>query len=274
MVTRGSIEDLGLDAESTNSWFVAEVDEPHVLARMSAELAIALPEHMGVAVRRCYVADSVLQSRATATGRPATEVIAAVLPDRGSTMAGDFGEILVFAHLAASKHPTVVSGPFKWRLKQDRTKPAPHSDVVLFVLPVWPAASNQDVLICAEVKTKSLPGNSNPIPEAIRDSAKDRTSRLAKTLEWLRERALLGDVDGASIDVLNRFAHASDHPEGRKEFYAVAVVSDDLEYHELATMPADIPPELSLVVLIVPGLHSVYEQVFAHASRADAPPAA
>jgi hypothetical protein len=48
-----------------------------------------------VAVRRCYITDGFLDERVKATGRTKAEIVAAVLPDAGSTMSGDFGEILV-----------------------------------------------------------------------------------------------------------------------------------------------------------------------------------
>lgn len=113
-------------------------------------------------------------------------------------MSGDFGEILVYLYQAAKEHPVEAIGPKKWRLKQDRTKPSPHSDVVHYVLPSWPTPSAQDVILCAEVKTKATAGKTAPIKEAIEGCENDRTGRLARTLVWLRERALtedLGDIE-------------------------------------------------------------------------------
>ena len=86
-------------------------------------------------------------------------------------MAGDFGEILVMLYHAALEQPTEILGPKKWRLKQDRTKPAPYSDVVHFVVPSWPQSSDQDRILCSEVKTKSTAGNSVLAPVAVDQAA-------------------------------------------------------------------------------------------------------
>src|SRR5690349_3073927 len=57
-------------------------------------------------------------------------------------MTGDFGEFVAFLFLGSRAHPEDVVGPMKWRLKQDRLKPAPYSDVVQFALPDWPSSSS------------------------------------------------------------------------------------------------------------------------------------
>ena len=203
-MSAGPTDELGLDFAEAERWFSHDYETPFVLVRLSEESARELARNLALAVRRSYVADAALQARATATARPIVELIAARLPDPGSTMAGDFGEILVYVYLASRRLPARAIGPLKWRLKQDRTKPAPLSDVIHFVLPSWPEATAEDVLMCAEVKTKATRGGSAPISEAISDSMKDRTSRLARTLEWLRERALHEPVAGVDLEILSR----------------------------------------------------------------------
>jgi len=106
-----------------------------VLVQVDAEHAAAWSEVLGVAVRRCYLSDEMILARSEDQGVTPEEIIAAALPDAGATMSGDFGEILVYFYQASRELPKEVIGPRKWRLKQDRTKPAPHSDVVQFVLP-------------------------------------------------------------------------------------------------------------------------------------------
>jgi hypothetical protein len=183
------MQDLGVDIAAIAPWFASGHQSPYVLVRVSDGHAAAWADVLGVPVRRCYIDDALLDGRAAATGRPKSE-LAAKLPDRGSTMAGDFGEILVFLYHVAVEPEVELIGPKKWRLKQDRTKPAPYSDVVHFVLPHWPESSSDDRILCSEVKTKSTSGDSSPISSAVADCEKDRTSRLAKTLVWLKERAL------------------------------------------------------------------------------------
>jgi hypothetical protein len=199
------------------------------------------------------------------------EIIAARLPDAGATMAGDFGEILVYFYQATKELPARAFGPKKWRLKQDRTKPSPHSDVVHFVLPSWPTPSANDLLLCSEVKTKSTNGKSTPIKDAIADSAKDRTSRLARTLVWLRERALLEPLGDVEIAQLDRFINTTDHPAATKRFRAVAVVCSSLIDAELKDAPNVAAPEYTVVVISVPELHQTYTSVFDAAKKAVPP---
>lgn len=261
-------DDLEFDLADAAPWFPHDQESPYVLVRVSDEHAKAWAASLGVAVRRCYVSDSMIEERAKALGVQKADIIAACLPDAGATMAGDFGEILVYFYQGSRELPAIAFGPKKWRLKQDRTKPAPHSDVVQFVLPAWPQSSVDDVLLCSEVKTKSTDGASTPIKSAIEDSTKDRKSRLARTLVWLRERALmesLGDVDLAHLD---RFINATDHPPATKRFRAVAVVCKSLVEEELKDAPDTPTPEYTVVVIAVPHLKEIYSAVFEAAMKA------
>lgn len=266
-------DDLGFDIKHALPWFPHGQETPFVLVRVADAHANAWADALGVAVRRCYVSDTLLDERAEALGVSKSEVVAAKLPDAGSTMAGDFGEILVYFYQAAKEHPAVAVGPKKWRLKQDRTKPAPHSDVVHFVLPSWPASSEHDLLLCSEVKTKSTNGNSSPIKSAIEDSAKDRTSRLARTLVWLRERALIEDLGNVQLGHLARFIDATEHPPATKRFRAVAVICSSLVDGELADAPTEVPADYTVVVISVPELQKTYTSVF-EAARKSTPPIA
>lgn len=262
------MNDLGLDLQQVRTWFPHEKDAPYVLVRVSDAHAKAWADALGMAVRRCYVTDTLLSESAASRNVAQAEVIASRLPDAGSTMAGDFGEILVYVYQSAQQHPQAVIGATKWRLKQDRTKPAPHSDVVHLVLPSWPASSADDLVLCSEVKTKSTNGASTPIKSAIEDSVKDRTSRLARTLIWLRERTLTEDLGDMKLEHLDRFINATEHPEAQKRFRAVAVVAADLLEAELADAPVETPTEYTVVVISVPELQTIYTSVFTTARQA------
>ena len=246
----------------TSGSFQEESGSPYVLVRVTDEAADSWLNALTDGIRRCYVSDELLDERASATGSSRPDVLASVLPDSGAVMAGDFGEILVFIYQATAEHPAVVIGPKKWRLKQDRTKPAPYSDVVQFIVPNWPDPTEHDRVLCSEVKTKSTGGDSTPIASAIADSEKDRVGRLAKTLVWLRERAMLEDLGTTSIAHLDRFIEATDHPPARKEFRAVAVLCTSLLADELAAMPELEPSGAKVVVLGVPDLKRRYEAFF------------
>lgn len=259
--------ELGVDVPALLEWFPHEQDVPYIFIRVSVEHAATWADILGVPLRRCYVTDAALEENAQRTGRPISEIVAAKLPDPGSTMAGDFGEILTYLYQAVHEHPNAVTGPKKWRLKQDRTKPAPYSDVVSFVVPSWPQSSENDLLMCTEVKTKSTNGDSSPITAAIADCEKDRTSRLAKTLVWLRERALGEDLGSTTIEHLERFINANDHPPAKKRFRAVAIICSSLVDNELVDAPDELPTDHSVVVISVPDIKELYEAVF-NAARA------
>ncbi len=260
-------DDLGFDFRHAAPWFPHEQDAPYVLVRVSDDHAKAWSTVLGVTVRRCYVSDMVLKDRTTATGATEEEIIAARLPDPGATMAGDFGEILAYFYQAAKESPRNVVGPKKWRLKQDRTKPAPHSDVVQFVLPSWPEATEDDLVLCAEVKTKSTNGGSTPITSAIEDCTKDRTSRLARTLIWLRERALLEPLGDIQLAHLDRFINATEYPTAQKRFRAVAVICASLVEEELIDAPTLTSPDYTVVVIAVPDLRNIYSSIFESARK-------
>lgn len=260
-------EDLGFDFTLAAPWFPHTKEKPYVLVRVSDEHAKSWADALGLTVRRCYVSDSIVSAKAKEHGVSPTDIIAARLPDPGATMAGDFGEILVYLYQSAKAIASF--GPKKWRLKQDRTKPAPHSDVLHFVLPTWPKASDQDALLCSEVKTKSTNGDSTPIQSAIDDSAKDRTSRLTRTLVWLRERALVESLGDVQLAHLNRFINATDYPPAKKQFRAVAVICKSLVADELKSAPKKAVPEYTVVVIAVPDLKDTYSAVFAAAQKAE-----
>lgn len=266
------MRDLGINTAAITPWFAHERQSPYVMVRVSDQHAAAWAEELCVPIRRCYIDDALLDERAQVTSLSKSELVAAKLPDRGATMAGDFGEILAFLYHAAVEPGVELFGPKKWRLKPDRTKPVQYSDVVLFVLPHWPEASTDDRILCAEVKTKSTAGISTPISSAIADCEKDRTSRLAKTLAWLKERALYEDLGTTTIAHLERFIRATDYPEAQKQFHAVAVVCANLVDDELVGVPDQQPENYALVVIAVPNLKQRYEEVFDAVHRSVAEP--
>ncbi len=261
-------EDLEIDSEVVAQWFVPIQEKPYVFMRISQAHVDSWIDVLGTLVRRCYVDDQTVTTRAALTGVAAVDIIAAKLPDPGAVMAGDFGEILAYLYQTSVSLPAEARGPKKWRLKQDRRMPAPHSDVVHFVVPAWPASSADDLLLCSEVKTKSTSGASTPIKSAIEDSAKDRTSRLAKTLVWLRERSLMETVGDIDLPLLERFIDSTNHPAAQKCFRAVAVVCDSLVAAEVLDAPTSEIANCTVVVIVVPELKAVYSRAFERALSA------
>lgn len=261
------MDDLGFDFSNAVPWFPHEQEQPYVLVRMTAQQVALLEEAMAEPLRRCYITDEVLQAAADRHGLTLSDVLAGKLPDAGATMAGDFGEVLGYFYQSAMEYPGNAIGPKKWRFKQDRTKPAPKSDVIHFLMPQRPAASAADQVLCSEVKVKSTSASSDPIGSAITDCAKDRTSRLASTLVWLRERAMTEDLGDVDIPLLNRFINAVDHPPASRRYRAVAVICESFVTAELSNAPTTASDDYTLVVISVPNLHTTYNAVF-EAARA------
>lgn len=256
------MRELGLDLVGLGGGFSRTQEEPFVYIKVSQEDAETWAAMLGVPIRRCYISDADLAGRAGTTGRPRAEIVRAKIPNLGSVMAGDFGEILTAIYLAARDHPQDIIDPKKWRLKEDRSRAAPYSDIVQFTLPQWPQATEQDKVVCAEVKTKSTNGASTPIPSAIADSQKDQDRRLIKTLLWLRERALGQDLGTLRLEHIQRFIDATDHPPAGFEFLAVAVVCESLVDAEVREIDVGQLENHSLVVISFPSLKRHYESVF------------
>jgi hypothetical protein len=261
------VNELRLEIDAVQPWFVVEPSQHYTRVSVPPEYAATWEEILHEAVRRCYISDEQLAARAEATHSTPAEILAALLPDPGAVMSGDFGEIVGYIYLASREQATAVIGPKRWRLKQDRTKPAPFSDVVQLILPQWPNKTPDDRVVCGEVKAKATAGAFAPIANAIEGSLKDSTSRLSRTLVWLRERRLLEDFGMVTIDQLNRFINATEFPPYTRQFHAIAVICSNLVDGELATLvPENIPPGCALAVISIPNLQNTYTTVY-HAVR-------
>jgi hypothetical protein len=273
------VQELAINIADAREWFPHTKETPYILVQVNPEHASTWAVALRGAVRRCYLTDDFLERRAGELEKqlPGTnafcqaQVIASKLPDAGATMSGDFGEILTYIYQSAQAYPNIAFGPKKWRLKQDRTKPAPYSDVIHFVLPQWPQPSDRDELLCAEVKTKATDGASEPIQDAIADCGKDRTSRLAKTLLWLKARAVGESLGNVEIAHLDRFINSIDHPPATKRFRAVAVICAGLIDEELKKAPLQTSADYTLVVIVVPGLYEAYTAVYRAARSSTLP---
>lgn len=243
-------------------WFSVRQDAAtHLLVLVPPEAVYAWTTALRVPLRRCYIGDRALAEAQARTGWSVSDLIRSRLPDPGSVMAGDFGEILAAIFQFADGAGALLE-PKKWRLKQDRRHPAPYTDIVQLHLPEWPRASNRDAVLAAEVKTKATNGASAPIVSAIDGAARDRDDRLTKTLVWLRERSLFEDLGTVRTEHLERFISDLDQPAYDRRFRAVAVISAELADAEILDAPADPPGDIGLVVLSVPDLKQAYEGVY------------
>lgn len=253
---------LGLDLEVFAAAFVEVSNTPFLVVRAEAAESEKWAQLLGVPARRCYISDDKLLERASAGTVAGSVVAAAKVPDPGSVMSGDFGEIVTAFFLATRSLPAVSVDPVRWRYKAERKKAAPGSDVVQMVLPKWPVSSADDRIVCAEVKAKATKGTFDPIGDAGKGSALDRRGRLVNTLEWLKDKALTDGSDVVDAAQLNRFIRAVDHPKASWDFCAVAVIDSKFLDDEIAKGTAPTADECALIVISVPELKERYTELF------------
>lgn len=225
----------------------------------------ALLDYCVASLPECYITQAILRERVKATALPASAILANKLPDPGSVMSGDFGEIFTLFFLG-SQHAEKIALIKKWRYKQDRKKPAPHSDVVLLYREFADKSSKNDFVVSAEAKQKSTKGAFAPIEAAIAGLTLDQTGRLARTLTWLREKAI-DQGDKEEIALVERFTHDLTVTYA-KHYKAVAIIDRDLLDGELTRQPSPaVNGSFELVVIGIKDLKVFYETVFGRAAK-------
>jgi hypothetical protein len=235
----------------------------HILAPLHHD---KLKEFVAKEIPSCYISSEDIDAQVNKTGLTSVEIIQNKLPDKGSVMAGDFGEILTLYFLSGESAYNAKKVK-KWRFKQDRTKAAPHSDVVLLYRENVDKASVNDFVICAEAKMKSTKSAHSPIAASLEGYESDKSGRLARTLVWLKEKAI--DNESAdSIAFTRRFTDDLLSVEFKKTFRAVAIIDramlDDELLKELALPPQG--DEFEVIVLGISDLKKMYEDSFAKVS--------
>ena len=211
-----------------------------------------------------YISSNKLAERCEESGCTVKEVLEAKLPDPGSIMSGEFGEILSLCFLSHEMAVEVFDVP-KWRYKQDRNMAAPKSDVV--VLFSSDDDAQEDFVVCAEVKAKATANNNwHPVQSAVGGMMQDQISRLAKTLVWLKEKYIADEGTPQEIAYIRRFTGDAVKPF-KKEFMAIAVIDNSLLDDELRkeiNLP-DCEHDFEVVALGIDGLKPLYERVYAAA---------
>jgi hypothetical protein len=216
--------------------------------------------------RKCYITDTRIEELLSAHKKKlaAKEIIHSKIPDPGSVMAGEFGEITSYFALKGKYLPLKLIGPPKWRWKIDRNKALMFTDIVMFHRNITP--SEKDLIVLAEVKTKSTKQNRNPIQEALDGLQKDYVSRLARTLSWLRDIFISVEPNTEKIEYLDRFINSQEDKYGKysKHYKAVAVIDssfldgalkDDME-------DPDVDGDCEVVVIAIDDLKDLYESVY------------
>jgi hypothetical protein len=177
-------------------------------------------------------------------------------------MAGDFGEILTLFYLGSERSESLRKLR-KWRFKQDRKKAAPHSDVVILYRERTDQATDNDFVICAESKVKSTNSDFRPIERSIEGYVSDKTGRLARTLIWLKEKAIDHETPEA-IAYIKRFTDDHLNTAFKKNYKAVAIIDRsflDGEITRALTLPTQ-NEEFEVIVIGISSLKDLYERSF------------
>ena len=257
--------------EDISDWF-----EEHILPDGAIDASVYIvpkdkrqlvADYLVSKIPDCYISQQTINTQMQRTGLSKTEVIQNKLPDAGNVMSGDFGEILTLFFLGSYEEEQLKKIQ-KWRFKQDRLKAAPHSDVILLNCSDPTAPSENDYVICAEAKAKATPSNSyHPLEKAIEGYKSDKTGRLARTMAWLREKAIEGDI-GADIAYINRFTLGATSTTFLKMHKAIAIVDFNFLNEELVKQ-LEIPPqndEFELLAIGISDLKALYEECFFRAA--------
>lgn len=272
------MHEFGLDLDLIRSFF-DEDGEAIIRVAVATDVADTWPTILADAMRLAYIADDTLADGVAATGKTKAEVLAGKLPTVGSIQSGDFAEFVAALFLGAREADVDVLDTKKLRLKYDRDKASPRTDIVQLHLPAWPHASDADRVVCAEAKGKATRSNSSQAEAAIAGAVSDREGRLAKTLVWLRARAL-GDGHGGTLaggtvtfQHLDRFVEADAHPPYERVFNAVLIICESLVADELKDLDPPDPDECGLFVISIPDLKGAYQAMLAAvaASAEEAP---
>jgi hypothetical protein len=141
--------------------------------------------------RKCYILDKDLAEKSVKEGISKKEFLEQyILPSVGKIKSGDFGEILscFFVKEHYNQKDFILVCPRKLIWKIDRDKAMPFTDAVGFYREDTARTSGKDFVVSVESKMKATRSSVNKIQEAIDGAQKDKTTRLAKTLVWLKQK--------------------------------------------------------------------------------------
>ena len=221
---------------------------------------------MLVPIRNAYISDKKIAQIEERYKTSRKEIIGKRLPDTASITSGDFGEILTFylAQQTFASNATIT--PMKWRLKDDKTKASPKTDIMLFYVSNLDVPSKDDILYSIEVKAfASHPyGKKCSIFEAVSGAENDRTSRAAETVTYLLTRL---EDKMAPLDLykgVKRFEKPY-YNTYKKIFNGVAVVEKEYLAKHIAHIPTDMltnHPGIDIYCLPIKQLGKIYKKIY------------
>jgi hypothetical protein len=210
--------------------------------------------------RKYYILDSELAEKSEEIGIGKSEFLEQyVLPSVGKIKSGDFGEIFscffVKEHYAQKGFILVCPRKFIW--KMDRDKAMPFTDVVGFYREDIAKASSNDFIVSVESKMKATYSPANRIQEAIDGAQTDRTTRLAKTLIWLKQKyAREGNVEMHKFTV--RYSDPVYQGTYNKIYKAFTIVDSKFEKTEIER-PVNNNDGITIIVISMDNLKNIYE---------------
>jgi len=210
--------------------------------------------------RLCYISNKTLNDRADKAGITATKFLEKyVIPDDPIIKSGDFGELLCY--FIVKEHfenkGILLIAPRKWRWKDNRNKPAPGVDAIMFHIANKSKFTNKDLLVTIESKMKAVNSSRHRIQDAIDGARIDKLSRLAKTLSWLEEKyAKLGKEKARALT--ERFKDPATHGKYQKVHKGIAILDCTLEAAETAKA-VNNTQGITVIVLSIKELQKAYE---------------
>lgn len=215
--------------------------------------------------QECYISNRDLRRLCSQLNKEKNEILSRFkLPDEGNIMSGDFGEIfcLLLVKNNLSTKGVKVYGIPKWRWKQQRNKPAPHSDGILFHIKDSKQPCPDDYMVSVESKMKSTVNKKyNPIQNSINGATDDKLGRVSKTLIWLDEKyGLEGKAN--LLKQLERFKKPDVYGTYKRHYKAIAIIDSALFEKELNSGWANNDQDIQVVVFSINELKDAYEQTF------------
>jgi len=210
--------------------------------------------------RHCYIIDDKLNKNVKKIGISNGDFLKqSILPDVGKIKSGDFGEMLscFFLEEHYANKGFLLFCPRKWLWKEDRNKPSPYSDVVGFYCEDVTNPSENDFVISIESKMKATKSSRNRIQDAIDGANKDRISRLAKTIRWLKDK-YTRDGDRVKRELIERYLKPSEEFTYNKIYKAFTILDKEFEDNEFS-LPIKDNENISIIIITMENLKKIYE---------------
>lgn len=240
-----------------------ELNDEYVCLTLKEEEVADFLKKLPSEFRKCYISDAKIKEIADEFGYAYEEIIQNYYtPIPGNVMSGEFGEILSYFILQEYFLPKEISGPKKWRWKDDKDKPIHKTDVMLFHQNATP--SQDDTVIAAEVKSKATKNNNyDPVVNAVEGVKDDYIRRLGTSLTWLKAK-YIKDGNVNEVDNLIRFLDPVNYGSFNKEFKAIVVIDSSFLDHEIQRERelAEVGTEYEVIFISIKDLKLIYEDTY------------